>query len=71
MIELQDIREQVMPYQCPTCYKDMEDSDIIGETIYDVVRIGHGIGGIATVFECKFCFNKSFVHKESLKWKIR
>jgi predicted RNA-binding Zn-ribbon protein involved in translation (DUF1610 family) len=71
MIELSDIREQVMPYQCPTCYKDMENKDIIGETVYDVVRIGHAIGGIATVFECPFCFSKSFIHKESLKWKIR
>ena len=71
MIELSDLQEQVMPYQCPYCFNDMLDTDIIGETTYNVVRIGHNIGGTATVFECPLCFNKSFIHKESLKWKIR
>ena len=49
----------------------MEDENIIGETIYDVVRIGHNIGGQAVVFECPKCFEKSFLHKDSLKWRIK
>jgi len=71
MIELGDLREQTMPYECPHCFKEMKDTDIIGETEYDVVRIGHTSGGRAVVFECPCCFKKSFLHKESLKWKIR
>jgi predicted RNA-binding Zn-ribbon protein involved in translation (DUF1610 family) len=70
-IELYDYREQTMPYECPYCYEELEDKDIIGETVYDVVRIGHNIGGTASVFECPKCFEKSFIHKESLKWKIK
>jgi len=69
--ELSDLREQDMPLQCPYCYHDMETENIHCETIYDVVRIGHNIGGMATVFECPKCFEKSFIHKESLKWKIK
>jgi hypothetical protein len=70
-IDLVSLKEQDIPYQCPHCYKSLSDKDIIGETEYDVVRIGHNIGGTATVFECSFCFEKSFLHKESLKWKIK
>jgi predicted RNA-binding Zn-ribbon protein involved in translation (DUF1610 family) len=70
-VDLNTIKEQVMPYQCPCCYEDMIDENIIGEQEYDVVRIGHSMGGTATVFECPECFKKSFVHKESLKWKIK
>jgi predicted RNA-binding Zn-ribbon protein involved in translation (DUF1610 family) len=68
-IDLQPLKEQTAPYQCPHCYEDLTDNDIIGETEYDVVRIGHNIGGTAVVFECSHCFKKSFLHKESLKWK--
>lgn len=71
MFDLNSYREQDMPYQCPYCFEDMKDEHIIGETEYDVVRIGHMIGGLAVVFECPCCFEKSFLHKESLKWKIR
>ena len=70
MIDLQPLKEQTMPYQCPHCFEDLQDKDIIGETEYDVVRIGHNIGGQAVVFECPHCFEKSFLHKESLKWKV-
>lgn len=70
-IDLEPLREQTIPYQCPSCYSDLNDKDIIGETEYDVVRIGHNIGGTATVFECPVCFEKSFLHTDSLKWKIR
>ena len=70
MFDLNTYREQTMPRQCPYCYEDMSEADIIGETRYDVVKIGHNIGGTATVFECPCCFEKSFVHKESLKWRI-
>lgn len=69
--DLNTMREQDMPYQCPYCYEDMKDENIVGETMYDVLRIGHNIGGVASVFECSKCFEKSFIHKESLKWKIR
>jgi len=62
MIDLNIIREQVMPRQCPYCFEDLKPSDKIGEQEYDVVRIGHDIGGKATVFECSECFKKSFVH---------
>jgi hypothetical protein len=68
-IDLQALREQTAPLQCPYCYEDLSKADIIGETLYDVVRIGHNIGGQATVFECPHCFEKSFIHKESLRWK--
>lgn len=71
MIDLTPLKEQQMPYQCPYCYEELQDVDIIGETEYDVVRIGHNIGGLAVVFECQHCFEKSFLHKESLKWKIK
>lgn len=71
MIELSALREQDCVKQCPYCYGDLEEKDIIGETTYDVVRIGHNIGGIASVFECPKCFEKSFIHKDSLRWKIR
>ena len=70
-IDLEPLKEQALPFQCPSCYESLEDKDIIGETEYDVVRIGHNIGGIAVVFDCPHCFEKSFLHKESLKWKIR
>lgn len=70
MLDLNAYREQTMPRQCPYCYEDMSEEDVVGETEYDVVRIGHTSGGIAVVFECPCCFEKSFVHKESLKWRI-
>ena len=70
-IELSTLREQDIIYQCPYCFEQLKDINIIGETEYDVVRIGHNCGGIATVFECSSCFQKSFVHKDSLKWKIK
>ncbi len=70
MVDLETIREQVMPRQCPYCYEVMCKQDILGEQEYDVVRIGHCMGGQATVFECPCCFEKSFVHTESLKWRI-
>jgi hypothetical protein len=69
-IDLTYLKEQTGVMQCPYCYEDMTVNNIIGETEYDVVRIGHDIGGRATVFECPKCFEKSFIHKESLKWKI-
>ena len=68
-IDLQPLREQTYPLQCPYCYEMLKEKDIISETIYDVVRIGHNIGGTAVVFECSKCFEKSFIHKENLKWK--
>jgi predicted RNA-binding Zn-ribbon protein involved in translation (DUF1610 family) len=71
MIDLTPLKEQTNVMQCPHCYEDLTVKDIIGETEYDVVRIGHNIGGLAVVFECPHCFKKSFIHKESLKWKIR
>jgi len=48
----------------------VKEENIISEQTYNVVRIGHNIGGLAVVFECPNCFEKSFIHKESLKWKI-
>jgi len=71
MIDLIDLKEQIAPYQCPHCFIDMQDENIVGESEYDVVRIGHNIGGIAVIFECPKCFEKSFIHKDSLKWKIK
>lgn len=71
MVELESIREQTFPYQCPYCYTDLDNKNIVGEQTYDVVRIGHNFGGLASVFECSKCFEKSFIHKESLKWRIR
>lgn len=68
--DLNIMREQVGVLQCPNCFKDLVMGNKIGETIYDVVRVGHNIGGVAAVFECPYCFEKSFIHKESLKWKI-
>ena len=70
-IDLQPLKEQDVIYQCPYCFEKLDDKDIIGETEYDVVRIGHNIGGTATVFECPKCFEKSFLHQQSLKWKIK
>jgi predicted RNA-binding Zn-ribbon protein involved in translation (DUF1610 family) len=70
-IDLTSLREQDVPFQCPCCFEILQDKDIIGETEYDVMRIGHNIGGQAVVFDCPHCFEKSFLHKESLKWKIR
>jgi hypothetical protein len=70
-IELQALKEQTAPLQCPYCYIDLTEKDIIGETEYDVVRIGHNMGGIAVVFGCPCCFKKSFIHKENLRWKTR
>lgn len=70
-IDLTPLREQTMPYQCPCCFEELQVKDIIGETEYDVVRIGHNIGGMAIVFNCPHCFEKSFLHKDSLKWKIK
>jgi uncharacterized Zn-finger protein len=69
-IDLTDLKAQEAVMQCPYCYEDMTVNNIIGETEYDVARIWHDIGGMATVFECPKCFEKSFIHKESLKWKI-
>lgn len=63
MFELDSMRQQDYPFQCPYCYIDLHKKDIIGETEYDVVRIGHTIGGMANVFECPECFEKSFLHK--------
>jgi len=65
------MREQNEIMECPYCYSALETKNKIGETVYDVVRIGHDIGGIAVVLECPKCFEKSFIHKESLKWKIQ
>ena len=70
-IELTALREQDCIMQCPYCYAALTEKNVVGETIYDVVRIGHNIGGLAVVFECPKCFEKSFIHKDSLKWKIR
>ena len=69
-MNLEDLREQTMPYECPYCFEEMCDEDIIDETEYNVNRIGHNIGGTASVFECPKCFEKSFIHKESLGYKI-
>ena len=69
--DLTALKEQTAPMQCPHCFEELNGKDIIGETEYDVVRIGHNIGGIAIVFDCSHCFEKSFIHKESLKWKIK
>jgi hypothetical protein len=69
-IDLIDLREQDEVLQCPYCYENLTSNNIIGETEYDVVRIGHNIGGLATVFECPNCFERSFIHKDSMKWKI-
>jgi hypothetical protein len=68
--DLNTMKEQDNIMQCPYCYEDLTIDNSVGETGYDVVRIGHNIGGMATVFECPKCFEKSFIHKESLKWKI-
>jgi len=57
--------------ECPYCYSDLKTKDKIGKKAYDVVRIGHDIGGIAIVFECPKCFEKSFIHQGSLKWKTQ
>ena len=70
IVDLNTIREQTMPRQCPYCFEDLKMIDAIGEQEFDVVRIGHNIGGQATVFECPYCFEKSFVHTESLRWRI-
>ena len=70
MFDLYTMREQDIILQCPYCFADLSEKDIVGETEYDVVRIGHNIGGLAVVCECHECFEKSFLHKESLKWKI-
>ena len=70
IVDLNTIREQTMPRQCPYCFEDLKINDVIGEQEFDVVRIGHNIGGQATVFECPYCFEKSFVHTDSLRWKI-
>lgn len=70
IIDLASLREQDMPYQCPYCFTNMNNSNIVGETEYNVFRLGHNIGGIALIFNCAKCFNKSFIHKNSLKWKI-
>ena len=51
IVDLNTIREQTMPRQCPYCFEDLKISDVIGEQEFDVVRIGHNIGGQATVFE--------------------
>ena len=69
VFDLNTMREQDVPYQCPYCFEELKDTDLVGETTYDVVRIGHNIGGVASVFECPKCFEKSFIHQESLKWK--
>lgn len=69
--DLNIMKEQDGVMECPYCHKELSEKDIIGETEYDVVRIGHDIGGIATVFECPHCFEKSFIHKKSLKWIIK
>jgi hypothetical protein len=71
MIDLQPLKEQTGVMECPHCYEDLHVKDIIGETEYDVVRIGHNIGGTAVVFECSKCFEKSFIHKDSLKWILK
>ena len=71
MYDLRTMREQTMPYECPYCYEEMKDNDLVGEATYDVVIIGHNIGGVASIFECPKCFEKSFIHKESLKWKMQ
>jgi hypothetical protein len=70
-IDLEPLKEQTAPLQCPHCFEDLSMKDVIGETVYDVVRIGHNIGGTAVVFECPHCFEKSFLHKESIRWKIK
>jgi len=67
---LELLTEQTIAYQCPYCYNTILGGNIIAETIYDVVRIGHNIGGIAIVMQCNHCSRKSFIHKESLIWKI-
>lgn len=71
MVDLNTIKEQDVVKQCPYCFEDLQEKDIIDECEYDVVRIGHNIGGEATIFECSHYFEKSFIHKESLKWKIK
>jgi predicted RNA-binding Zn-ribbon protein involved in translation (DUF1610 family) len=68
--DLTSFREQDCPYQCPYCCRDMSDDEIDGHTEYNVLRIGHDIGGKATVFKCSECQEKSFIHTESLRWKL-
>ena len=70
MIDLEPLKEQDIAYQCPYCYEDILEGNIIGETIYDSVRIGHNIGGTAVVMKCNHCEKNSFIHKESLKWRL-
>ena len=69
-INLSSLKEQTIAYQCPYCFEDILDDNIIGETIYDVVRIGHDIGGTAVIMKCNHCKKLSFIHKESLGWRI-
>ena len=63
IVDLNTVREQTMPRQCPYCYIDLAPTNILGTQEFDVVRIGHTTGGEATVFECPHCYKKSFVHK--------
>lgn len=55
------LREIDIWNQCPYCYGEMTDKDIIGEGEYPI-RIGHNPGGKALVYECNGCFEKSFCH---------
>jgi len=64
--DLEALREIQCYNQCPYCYEDITDNNIIGEQEYDICRIGHNIGGLANIFECPYCFEKSFGHKEVL-----
>lgn len=70
MVELDALREQDFPYQCPYCFEIMEDHHIVGTGTYPF-RVTHAMGEPATVFECPHCFEKSFIHTESLQWRIK
>lgn len=59
---LDDFREMGVPYQCPHCYEDVKNENIVGSGEYPF-KIGHNVGGKAIVFECPHCFEKSFMHE--------
>lgn len=66
MYDLNALKEQGVIGQCPYCDYQMVKANVIGTEEYNVVRLRHRFGGVAAVFECPKCFEKSFCHEDNL-----
>ena len=59
--DCEDLKEIGIWEQCPYCFKELTNENKIAVGT-SPLRIVHYVGGKSLVYECPYCFEKSFCH---------